>query len=223
MKHLIAPSLLAADFANLQNDIEMINRSEADWFHVDIMDGVFVPNISFGFPVLKAIQKHAKKPLDVHLMIVNPDQYLKAFKEGGAENITVHIEACNHLHRTIHAIKDMGCKAGVAVNPHTSISLLDDILEDIDLVCLMSVNPGFGGQKFIENTYKKIRKLRTMAAGRNDGLMIEIDGGVSNQNALKLILAGADVLVAGNSVFSANNPILEISGLKNLNPELIGS
>jgi ribulose-phosphate 3-epimerase len=220
---LIAPSLLAADFANLQNDIEMINRSEADWFHVDIMDGVFVPNISFGFPVLKAIQKHAKKPLDVHLMIVNPDQYLKAFKEGGAENITVHIEACNHLHRTIHAIKDMGCKAGVAVNPHTSISLLDDILEDIDLVCLMSVNPGFGGQKFIENTYKKIRKLRTMAAGRNDGLMIEIDGGVSNQNALKLILAGADVLVAGNSVFSANNPISEISGLKNLNPELIGS
>jgi ribulose-phosphate 3-epimerase len=223
MKHLIAPSLLAADFANLQNDIEMINRSEADWFHVDIMDGVFVPNISFGFPVLKAIQKHAKKPLDVHLMIVNPDQYLKAFKEGGAENITVHIEACNHLHRTIHAIKDMGCKAGVAVNPHTSISLLDDILEDIDLVCLMSVNPGFGGQKFIENTYKKIRKLRTMAAGRNDGLMIEIDGGVSNQNALKLILAGADVLVAGNSVFSANNPISEISGLKNLNPELIVS
>jgi ribulose-phosphate 3-epimerase len=223
MKHLIAPSLLAADFANLQNDIEMINRSEADWFHVDIMDGVFVPNISFGFPVLKAIQKHAKKPLDVHLMIVNPDQYLKAFKEGGAENITVHIEACNHLHRTIHAIKDMGCKAGVAVNPHTSISLLDDILEDIDLVCLMSVNPGFGGQKFIENTYKKILKLRTMAAGRNDGLMIEIDGGVSNQNALKLILAGADVLVAGNSVFSANNPISEISGLKNLNPELIGS
>ena len=223
MKHLIAPSLLAADFANLQNDIEMINRSEADWFHVDIMDGVFVPNISFGFPVLKAIQKYAKKPLDVHLMIVNPDQYLKAFKEGGAENITVHIEACNHLHRTIHAIKDMGCKAGVAVNPHTSISLLDDILEDIDLVCLMSVNPGFGGQKFIENTYKKILKLRTMAAGRNDSLMIEIDGGVSNQNALKLILAGADVLVAGNSVFSANNPISEISGLKNLNPELIGS
>jgi ribulose-phosphate 3-epimerase len=223
MKHLIAPSLLAADFANLQNDIEMINRSEADWFHVDIMDGVFVPNISFGFPVLKAIQKYAKKPLDVHLMIVNPDQYLKAFKEGGAENITVHIEACNHLHRTIHAIKDMGCKAGVAVNPHTSISLFDDILEDIDLVCLMSVNPGFGGQKFIENTYKKIRKLRTMAAGRNDGLMIEIDGGVSNQNALKLILAGADVLVAGNSVFSANNPISEISGLKNLNPELIVS
>lgn len=223
MKHLIAPSVLSADFANLQNDIEMINRSEADWFHFDVMDGVFVPNISFGFPVLKAIQRHAKKPLDVHLMIVNPDQYLKAFKDGGAENITVHIEACNHLHRTIHAIKDLGCRAGVAVNPHTPVNLLDDILEDIDLVCLMSVNPGFGGQKFIENTYKKIRNLRAMAAGRNDGLMIEIDGGVSNHNALKLIHAGADVLVAGNSVFSANNPILEISGLKNLNPELIGS
>jgi ribulose-phosphate 3-epimerase len=223
MKHLIAPSVLSADFANLQNDIEMINRSEADWFHFDVMDGVFVPNISFGFPVLKAIQRHAKKPLDVHLMIVNPDQYLKAFKDSGAENITVHIEACNHLHRTIHAIKDLGCRAGVAVNPHTSVNLLDDIIEDIDLVCLMSVNPGFGGQKFIEHTYKKIRNLRAMASGRNDGLLIEIDGGVSNQNALKLIQAGADVLVAGNSVFTANDPISEISGLKNLNPELIGS
>jgi ribulose-phosphate 3-epimerase len=223
MKHLIAPSVLSADFANLQNDIEMINRSEADWFHFDVMDGVFVPNISFGFPVLKAIQRHAKKPLDVHLMIVNPDQYLKAFKDGGAENITVHIEACNHLHRTIHAIKDLGCRAGVAINPHTPVNLLDDILEDIDLVCLMSVNPGFGGQKFIEHTYKKIRNLRAMASGRNDGLLIEIDGGVSNQNALKLIQTGADVLVAGNSVFTANDPISEISGLKNLNPELIGS
>jgi ribulose-phosphate 3-epimerase len=223
MKHLIAPSVLSADFANLQNDIEMINRSEADWFHFDVMDGVFVPNISFGFPVLKAIQRHAKKPLDVHLMIVNPDQYLKAFKDGGAENITVHIEACNHLHRTIHAIKDLGCRAGVAINPHTPVNLLDDILEDIDLVCLMSVNPGFGGQKFIEHTYKKILNLRAMASGRNDGLLIEIDGGVSNQNALKLIQTGADVLVAGNSVFTANDPISEISGLKNLNPELIGS
>jgi len=221
MKHLIAPSVLSADFANLQNDIEMINRSEADWFHVDIMDGVFVPNISFGFPVLKAIQKHAKKPLDIHLMIINPDQYLKSFKEGGAENITVHFEACNHLHRTLQTIKDLGCRAGVAVNPHTPVNLLDDIIQDIDLVCLMSVNPGFGGQKFIDNTYKKIRDLRAMAAGRNDNLMIEIDGGVSNQNAIKLIQAGADVLVAGNSVFSANDPIAEISGLKNLNPELI--
>ena len=223
MKHLIAPSILSADFANLQDDIEMINRSEADWFHIDIMDGVFVPNISFGFPVLKAIQKHAKKPLDVHLMIVDPDRYLQEFKQVGAENITVHIEACTHLHRTLHAIKDLGCRAGVAVNPHTPVTLLEDILEDIDLVCLMSVNPGFGGQKFIENTYQKIRTLRAMAAGRNDGLLIEVDGGVSNQNSLKLIQAGADVLVAGNSVFSAVNPILEISVLKSLNPELIGS
>jgi ribulose-phosphate 3-epimerase len=222
MKHLIAPSVLSADFANLQTDIEMINRSQADWFHIDIMDGVFVPNISFGFPVLKAIQKHASKPLDVHLMIVDPDRYLQEFKQAGAENITVHIEACTHLHRTLHAIKDMGCRAGVAVNPHTPVTLLEDIIEDIDLVCLMSVNPGFGGQKFIENTYKKIRTLRSMASGRNDGLLIEIDGGVSNQNALKLIQAGADVLVAGNAVFSAADPISEISGLKNLNPELIG-
>lgn len=222
MKHLIAPSVLSADFANLQNDIEMINRSEADWFHIDIMDGVFVPNISFGFPVMKAIQKHASKPLDVHLMIVDPDRYLHDFKQAGAENITVHIEACTHLHRTLHAIKDLGCRAGVAVNPHTPVTLLEDIIEDIDLVCLMSVNPGFGGQKFIENTYKKIRSLRSMASGRNDGLLIEIDGGVSNQNALKLIQAGADVLVAGNAVFSAADPISEISGLKNLNPELIG-
>ena len=222
MKHLIAPSVLSADFANLQNDIEMINRSQADWFHIDIMDGVFVPNISFGFPVLKAIQKYALKPLDVHLMIVNPDRYLQEFRQAGAENITVHIEACTHLHRTLHAIKDMGCRAGVAVNPHTPVTLLEDIIEDIDLVCLMSVNPGFGGQKFIENTYKKIRTLRSMASARNEGLLIEIDGGVSNQNALKLIQAGADVLVAGNAVFSAADPISEISGLKNLNPELIG-
>jgi len=216
MKHLIAPSVLSADFANLQRDIEMINRSEADWFHIDIMDGVFVPNISFGFPVLKAIHKHAKKPLDVHLMIVDPDRFLQDFKSAGAENITVHIEACTHLHRTLGAIKDLGCKAGVAVNPHTSVSLLENIIEDLDIVCLMSVNPGFGGQKYIEATYKKIKDLRTMAAGRNDNLLIEIDGGVSNQNALKLIEAGADVLVAGNAVFSAHDPILEIATLKNL-------
>lgn len=216
MKHLIAPSVLSADFANLQNDIEMINHSEADWFHIDIMDGVFVPNISFGFPVLKAIQKHALKPLDVHLMIVDPDRYLAEFKAAGAENITVHIEACTHLHRTLHAIKDLGCRAGVAVNPHTSVDLLEDIIEDLDLVCLMSVNPGFGGQKFIENTYKKIRTLRAMAAGRNDNLLIEVDGGVSNHNALKLIQAGADVLVAGNAVFSATDPVFEISVLKRL-------
>jgi ribulose-phosphate 3-epimerase len=216
MKHLIAPSILSADFANLQRDIEMINRSEADWFHIDIMDGVFVPNISFGFPVLKAIYKHAKKPLDVHLMIVDPDRYLHEFKSAGAENITVHIEACTHLHRTLSAIRDLGCKAGVAVNPHTSVSLLENIIEDIDMVCLMSVNPGFGGQKYIEGTYKKIKDLRTMSSGRNDNLLIEIDGGVSHQNALKLIEAGADVLVAGNAVFSAEDPIQEIASLKRM-------
>lgn len=216
MKHLIAPSVLSADFANLQRDIEMINKSEADWFHIDIMDGVFVPNISFGFPVLKAIYKYAKKPLDVHLMIVDPDRYLLDFKSAGAENITVHIEACTHLHRTIGAIRDLGCKAGVAVNPHTSVALLENIIEDLDLVCLMSVNPGFGGQKYIEGTYKKIKDLRSMAAGRNDKLLIEVDGGVSNQNAKQLIEGGADVLVAGNAVFSASDPIAEISILKKI-------
>lgn len=223
MKHLIAPSVLSADFANLQDDIEMINRSEADWFHIDIMDGVFVPNLSFGFPVLKAIQKYAKKPLDVHLMIVDPDRYLEDFKLAGADNITVHYEACTHLHRTLHGIKELGCRAGVAINPHTPVNLLEDIIEDIDLVCLMSVNPGFGGQKFIENTYKKIRTLRTMASGRNNELLIEVDGGVSNQNALKLIQAGADVLVAGNAVFSALSPELEIADLKKLNPRILSA
>lgn len=223
MKHLIAPSVLSADFANLQDDIEMINRSEADWFHIDIMDGVFVPNLSFGFPVLKAIQKYAKKPLDVHLMIVDPDRYLEDFKLAGADNITVHYEACTHLHRTLHGIKELGCRAGVAINPHTPVNLLEDIIEDIDLVCLMSVNPGFGGQKFIENTYKKIRTLRTMASGRNNELLIEVDGGVSNQNALKLIQAGADVLVAGNAVFSASSPELEIADLKKLNPRILSA
>jgi len=221
MKHLIAPSILSADFANLQRDIEMINNSEADWFHVDIMDGVFVPNISFGFPVLQAVNKHATKPLDVHLMIVDPDRYLEQFKNAGAANITVHVEACTHLHRTIHAIKDLGCKAGVAINPHTSVHLLDDILEDLDLVCLMSVNPGFGGQKFIDNTYRKIRTLREMAIGRNDQLLIEIDGGVGTANAMALLKAGANVLVAGNSVFSAPNPVSAISELKAISPELI--
>jgi ribulose-phosphate 3-epimerase len=216
MKHLIAPSVLSADFANLQRDIEMINRSEADWFHIDIMDGVFVPNISFGFPVLKAIHKHATKPLDVHLMIVDPDRYLNDFKSAGAENITVHIEACTHLHRTLSAIRDLGCRAGVAVNPHTSVSQLEDIIEDLDIVCLMSVNPGFGGQKYIERTYKKIKDLRAMAVGRNENLLIEIDGGVSNENAFKLIEAGADVLVAGNAVFSAADPVLEIASLKGI-------
>lgn len=216
MKHLIAPSILSADFANIQRDVEMINNSEADWFHVDIMDGVFVPNISFGFPVVSAIKKHAKKPLDVHLMIVDPDRYLEQFKNAGADVLTVHIEACTHLHRTIAAIKQLGMKAGVAVNPHTSVSLLEDIIADIDLVCLMSVNPGFGGQKFIENTYQKIQKLRAMSKDVNPGLLIEIDGGVGAHNTTALVQAGANVLVAGNAVFAAADPKAMISELKNM-------
>lgn len=216
MKHLIAPSILSADFANIQRDVEMINNSEADWFHVDIMDGVFVPNISFGFPVVSAIKKHAKKPLDVHLMIVDPDRYLEQFKNAGADVLTVHIEACTHLHRTIAAIKQLGMKAGVAVNPHTSVSLLEDVIADIDLVCLMSVNPGFGGQKFIENTYQKIQKLRAMSKDVNPGLLIEIDGGVGAHNTTALVQAGANVLVAGNAVFAAADPKAMISELKNM-------
>jgi ribulose-phosphate 3-epimerase len=213
---LIAPSLLAADFANLQRDIEMVNSSSADWFHVDIMDGVFVPNISFGFPVLEAVARHAQKPLDVHLMIVDPDRYLQAFAQAGASNITVHLEACTHLHRTLHAIKDLGCKAGVALNPHTPISTLYEIIEDIDLVCLMSVNPGFGGQKFIPATYRKIQELRQLAYGRQDQLLIEIDGGVNVHNAASLLEAGANVLVAGNAVFAAQDPKQTIAELKNV-------
>ena len=221
MKHLIAPSILSADFANLQDDIEMINNSSADWFHVDIMDGVFVPNISFGFPVLQAINTYASKPLDVHLMIVDPDRYLEQFKQAGAANITVHYEACTHLHRTIYAIKDLGCKAGVALNPHTPVSVLNDIIEDIDLVCLMSVNPGFGGQKFIGSTFSKIRALKSLAASRNEGLLIEIDGGVGSTNASALLNAGANVLVAGNFVFSSDNPSQTISDLKNITTEFL--
>ncbi|MES2279587.1 MAG: ribulose-phosphate 3-epimerase [Bacteroidota bacterium] len=214
--HKIAPSILAADFANLQRDIEMINSSEADWIHVDIMDGLFVPNISFGFPVIKAVKQHALKPLDVHLMITDPDRYLQAFKDAGADNITVHYEACKHLHRTIHAIKDLGCKAGVALNPHTPVALLDDIIADVDLVLIMSVNPGFGGQSFIDNTYKKIRELRNLADGRNPNLLIEIDGGVTQQNAAALLAAGANVLVAGNFVFSAKDQLATIAALKDI-------
>ena len=215
-KTIIAPSILSADFANIQRDVEMINQSNADWFHVDIMDGVFVPNISFGFPVVSAIKKHATKPLDVHLMIVEPDRYLEQFKNAGADILTVHLEACTHLHRTVSAIKQLGMKAGVALNPHTNVSLLEDILKDIDLVCLMSVNPGFGGQKFIENTYDKIKKLRAMATAQNTELLIEIDGGVGQHNLSALVQAGANVLVAGNAVFAAEDPAGMITTLKNI-------
>ncbi|MCB0424145.1 MAG: ribulose-phosphate 3-epimerase [Mangrovimonas sp.] len=211
---LIAPSLLAADFANLQRDIEMVNKSEADWHHVDIMDGVFVPNISFGMPVVKAIAKHATKPLDVHLMIVDPDRYIKTFAELGTTTLTVHYEACTHLHRTLQAIKAEGMKAGVALNPHTNICLLEDTINDIDLVCMMSVNPGFGGQSFIENTYNKVKALKKLIVEKGASTLIEIDGGVNSQNAKSLIDAGADVLVAGNFVFSSSNPTQTISTLK---------
>lgn len=213
---LIAPSLLAADFANLQRDIEMINNSDADWFHIDIMDGVFVPNISYGMPVLEAITKHATKTIDVHLMIVDPDRYIKTFAELGSNILTVHYEACTHLHRTLQAIKAEGMKAGVALNPHTNVDLLEDIINNIDMVCLMSVNPGFGGQSFIENTYSKIEKLKTLITRKNASTLIEIDGGVTNKNAVQLVKAGADVLVAGNFVFKAANPTQTISDLKKI-------
>ncbi|WP_369048547.1 ribulose-phosphate 3-epimerase [Tenacibaculum sp. UWU-22] len=216
MSKLIAPSILAADFANLQRDVEMLNNSDADWFHVDIMDGVFVPNISFGMPVLKAISKHAKKVIDVHLMIVDPDRYIDIFSKLGATNLTVHYEACTHLHRTIQAIKAAGMKAGVALNPHTPVSSLEDIIKDLDLVCLMSVNPGFGGQSFITNTYKKIKQLKQLIDTSNSPCKIEIDGGVTDQNADELIKAGADILVAGSFVFKSNNPTQTISNLKQI-------
>ena len=220
MNHLIAPSILSANFGALKQDIEMLNDSEADWIHVDVMDGVFVPNISFGFPVLKAVKEVAQKPLDVHLMIVEPDKYLQQFADYGADIITVHYEACTHLHSTIEKIKDLGCKAGLALNPHTPIASLEDILEDLDMVLIMSVNPGFGGQAFIPNTYKKIKQLRAMAIERNPHLLIEIDGGVNNSNLASLVNAGADVLVAGNAVFNNQSPKSIISSMKNLQPQI---
>ena len=216
MSHLVAPSILSADFGNLERDIAMVNNSAADWFHVDIMDGVFVPNISFGFPVLKVIQKHAKKPLDVHLMIVDPDRYVKDFKEAGANVLTVHVEACTHLHRTIQHIKSHGMKAGVALNPHTSVSQLEEVINDIDLVCMMSVNPGFGGQKFIEHTYRKVAALRRLITERGSQTLIEIDGGVDLKNYRTLVESGANVLVAGNTVFSSPVPSDTIANLKKI-------
>lgn len=216
MAHLIAPSLLSANFAHLAKDIDMINRSEADWFHVDVMDGVFVPNISFGFPVIRTIKEYAQKPLDVHLMIVEPDRYLERFKEAGADIISVQYEACTHLHRSIQSIKSLGLKAGVVLNPHTSVAVLEDILAEVDMVLLMSVNPGFGGQKFIRNTLNKISRLRELILRTNSKALIEVDGGVNPDNAVELIRSGADVLVAGNTIFASDNPEETISKMKNI-------
>jgi len=216
MSIIISPSVLSCDFANIQRDVEMINQSDADWFHVDVMDGVFVPNISFGFPVIQAIKKHAKKPLDVHLMIQNPDQYIDAFREAGADILTVHYEACTHLHRTIQAIKAAGMKAGVALNPHTPVDFLQDVIEDLDLVLIMSVNPGFGGQKFIENAILKVEQAKNLIHRKGSHALVEVDGGVNLETGLELVKAGADALVAGNFVFNSENPTKTISDLKNL-------
>ena len=216
MSHKIAPSILSANFLNLQADIEMINNSEADWFHCDVMDGTFVPNISFGFPIIKEISKIARKPLDVHLMIVNPDKYINQVKDAGAYLMNVHYEACTHLHRTIHAIHDAGMKAGVTLNPHTPVSLLEDILADVDMVLIMSVNPGFGGQRFIENSLEKVSRLKEMVLKRNLDTLIEVDGGVNLETGKLLVDAGADVLVAGNAVFSDKSPTEMIHKLKSL-------
>jgi len=213
---ILAPSLLAADFGNLQQAIEMVNASEADWFHIDVMDGVFVPNISYGMPVLSVIQKHATKPLDVHLMIVDPSRYISTFAKLGSDILTVHYEACTHLHRTLQAIKAEGMKAGVALNPHTPVALLEDIIQEVDVLLLMSVNPGFGGQSFIENTYKKVRQAKMLIEQAGASTLIEIDGGVSLKNAKALVEAGADALVAGSFVFNAANPIQTIADLKHI-------
>lgn len=216
MKHLISPSVLSCDFANIQRDVEMINSSNADWFHIDVMDGVFVPNISFGFPVLQAIKKHATKPMDVHLMIQNPDVYLEQFKKSGADILTVHYEACSHLHRTIQKIKELGMKAAVALNPHTTVSLLEDVIMDLDMVLIMSVNPGYGGQKFIDNAVEKVRQTKKMIVSKGLSTLIEVDGGVNDITGKKLIEAGADVLVAGSYVFNSESPSKTIDVLKNL-------
>ena len=215
-KTLIAPSILAADFGNLQRDVEMINQSDAHWFHLDVMDGVFVPNISFGMPIINSIAKHATKTLDAHLMIIDPDRYIKVFADLGVDYLTVHYEACTHLHRTLQAIKAEGMKAGVALNPHSNINLLEDTINDIDLVCIMSVNPGFGGQSFIENTYSKVEKLKELITKKNASTLIQIDGGVTNKNAKRLAESGADVLVAGSYIFRSENPTETIVELNNL-------
>jgi ribulose-phosphate 3-epimerase len=216
MAHLISPSLLSADFGNLQRDIEMINNSEADWFHLDIMDGVFVPNISYGMPVIKTVKKHAKKPLDVHLMIINPDRYIDDFQKAGADILTVHYETCNHLHRTVQNIKSKGMKAGVSLNPHTPVHLLKDIIADLDLVLIMSVNPGFGGQKFIPNAINKVKELKQLIKESSSKALIEVDGGVDHTNAKTLIDAGCDVLVAGSYIFGAEDQVDTIKRLKNI-------
>lgn len=216
MAHLIAPSVLSCDFANIQRDVEMINNSEADWFHVDVMDGVFVPNISFGFPVIKAIKQHATKPLDVHLMIVEPDKYIEEFAKAGADVLTVHYEACPHLHRTIQAIKSAGMKAGVALNPHTPVSLLEDVIEELDLVLIMSVNPGFGGQSFIQNACKKVAQTKLLIEKSGSQAKIEVDGGVNLETGKLLIDAGANVLVAGSFVFNSENPTATVTALKSM-------
>lgn len=216
MSQLIAPSILSANFGELKNDIEMINHSQADWIHVDVMDGVFVPNISFGFPVIKFVKQVAKKPLDVHLMIVEPDKYIDAFHKAGADILTVHYETCNHLHKTIYDIKNLGMKAGVTINPHTPVALLEEIIEDVDMVLIMSVNPGFGGQKFIPNSLNKVRKLKEIILKKQSDCLIEIDGGVNLENAKTILDAGVDILVAGNTIFASENPEETISILKKL-------